>query len=88
MPKLMRVLRDLFMGPGNRWWCAGRFWSGLSFLAVFAAAGWNAAIGQPIDLGPGGLPGGLAALATAVAAFIFAKDRSHPGQAGSGQKEE
>jgi len=82
MPKL---IRDLLMGPGNRWWCAGRFWSGLAFLAVFAAAAWNAALGKEIDLGPSGLPGGLAALAAAVAAFIFAKDRASPHHPGEGR---
>lgn len=72
----MKFIRDLFMGIENRAWDAARFWGALAILSMFAAAGWNISLGLPIELGPTGFGGGLAAVCTAVAAWIYAKDRA------------
>lgn len=70
----MSVLRDLFAGPGNASWDLGRIIGTLAFLSVLAALAYTMAMGLPVDLGVTGFPGGLAAVITAIAAFIAAKD--------------
>ncbi len=72
----MKFLRDLFMGVGNTAWDIGRIGGGLAVLAMFAGAGWNVMLGLPIDLGPAGFGGGLAAVLGGAAAWIYAKDRA------------
>lgn len=72
----MKFLRDLFMGVGNANWDIGRIGGGLAVLAMFAAAGWNVSLGLPIELGPTGFGGGLAAVLGGAAAWIYAKDRA------------
>lgn len=72
----MKFLRDLFMGVGNQNWDIGRIGGGLAVLAMFAAAGWNVALGLPLELGPTGFGGGLAAVLGGAAAWIYAKDRA------------
>lgn len=65
---------DLFKGPGNVYWDLGRIIAALAVLAPIAAALWNVHLGKEIDLGPGGLSGGIAAILTAAAVLIAAKD--------------
>lgn len=69
-------VRDLLMGPNNLFWELGRFLATGGFLSLIGGQAWNMYLRQPIDLGPGGLGGGLAALFTAATAFILAKDHS------------
>lgn len=64
---------DLFKGPGNHYWDLGRIIAAIAVLAMFGGQLWNMHLKQPIDLGPGGLGGGLAAVVTACAAFLAAK---------------
>lgn len=68
----MRFLRDLFMGIGNQQWDLGRLMAFAAFVPMFGSVGWNAWLGQPVDLMA--LGGGLAAVITAAAALIAAKD--------------
>ncbi|HEY8593324.1 MAG TPA: hypothetical protein VIL42_10745 [Sphingomicrobium sp.] len=72
----MKLLRDLFMGVGNEHWDIGRIGGALSVLAMFGGAGWNISLGLPIELGPTGFGGGLAAVLGGAAAWIYAKDRA------------
>jgi len=67
-------LVDLFKGPGNVYWDLGRIIVFGSAALMTGAALWNIHLGKDIDLGPSGLGGGLAALLTAGAALIAAKD--------------
>ena len=50
----------------------GRITVGLAVAAEIAAAIWNVHLHQAIDLGPGGIGGGLAAIITAGAALLAA----------------
>lgn len=70
-------LRDLFFGPGNVYLDLGRVLSTIMAVALIGAQLWNMWLGKEVDLGPGGLGGGLAAVLTAAAALIAAKDLSH-----------
>lgn len=70
-------LKDLFYGPGNTYLDLGRIISTAVAIALIGAQLWNIHLGKEIDLGPGGLGGGLAALITAIAALIAAKDIAH-----------
>ncbi len=72
----MKFLRDLFMGVGNANWDIGRIGGALAVLSMFLAAGWNIALGLPIELGPTGFGGGLAAVLGGAAAWVYAKDRA------------
>lgn len=67
-------LRDLFFGPGNVYLDLGRILATITALALICAQAWNIYLGKEIDLGPSGLGGGLAAVLTAAAALIAAKD--------------
>jgi hypothetical protein len=72
----MKFFRDILMGIGNQNWDFGRLMGILSIFIMFAGAGWNVSLGLPLELGPTGFGGGLAAVVTASAALIYAKDRA------------
>lgn len=72
----MKFLRDLFAGIDNQHWDLGRILGFTAFLAMLGGAVWNILLGLPIDLGPTGFGGGLAAVVGAIAALIYAKDRA------------
>jgi hypothetical protein len=69
----MKRLKDLFYGPGNRYLDLGRVVAFAGVVASFTAAGWNAHLNQPFDLGPSGFLGGLALVIGASAALMTAK---------------
>lgn len=69
-------ITDLLKGPGNEAWDLGRIAVALGILVVISAAIWNMLLGLPIELGPTGLPGGMAAFYGGCAALIYAKDRA------------
>lgn len=84
MTRILSILRwlaarfkDLFYGPGNVYLDLGRILATATAAALIGAQFWNIYLGKEIDLGPGGLGGGLAALITAIAALIAAKDIAH-----------
>lgn len=68
----MKFLRDLFAGVGNEQWDLGRIMAFASMLPMFAGLWWNIMTGNPIDMLAMG--GGIAAVLTASAALIAAKD--------------
>ncbi len=70
------LFRDLFYGMGNAHAELARILGALAVIAMFSAAGWNMYLGLPIELGPTGFGGGLAAVMTASAAWTYAKDRA------------
>jgi len=72
----MKFIIDLFKGPDNQHWDLGRIIGFLAPTALVAGAIWNVMLGLPIDLGPTGFAGGIAAVVTACAALIYAKDRA------------
>lgn len=72
--KVALRLKDLFYGPANAYLDLGRILAALTSLALIGAQLWNIYLGKEIDLGPSGLGGGLAAVLTAAAALIAAKD--------------
>lgn len=72
----MKLIVDLFKGPGNLAWDLGRFVAFGAGVAMVAGQAWNIWLGLPIDLGPGGLGGGLGAVLAGQAALIFAKDKA------------
>jgi hypothetical protein len=73
---MKKFLKGLFYGPGNLDPDIGRIVGTLAVFSMFIAAGWNVSLGLPIELGPAGFGGGLAAVCTGVAAWIYAKDRA------------
>jgi hypothetical protein len=73
---LGKVFRDLFYGPGNDAADLGRIIGTLGVLMMLGGQAWNMALGLPLELGPTGLGGGLAAVIGASAALIYAKDRA------------
>ncbi len=75
--KKLKWLADLFKGPGNTYWDLGRIVTAFSVITLIGATVWNMRLGVPIDIGPGGLGGGLAAVITAAGVLIAAKDISH-----------
>lgn len=72
----MKFIIDLFKGPDNQHWDLGRIIGFLAPTALVLGAVWNVILGLPIDLGPTGFAGGIAAVVTACAALIYAKDRA------------
>lgn len=72
-------LKDLFYGPGNSNLDHGRVTAFLSFATIVAGLVHNIRLGQPIDLGPAGLPGGLALVLGALVVYLY-KDRHGVGQ--------
>lgn len=71
----MKLIKDWLKGPGNLWWDLGRGLALFGALMMLGGQVWNMWLGLPIELGPTGLGGGLAALYTASAGFIWAKDK-------------
>lgn len=71
-------LKDLFYAPGNKKLDNGRLAAFGSFVMVALAVAHNIRVGQPIDLGPTGLLGGLAALLAAVEIYLV-RDRKARG---------
>jgi hypothetical protein len=67
-------IRDLFMGPGNEHWDLGRIVAGFTNLAMVLSIVWNITLGLPLDIDKIGI--GVAAVLTACAALIYAKDRA------------
>jgi hypothetical protein len=72
----MKFLRDLFMNVGNANWDLGRIVGAIGIAMMLGGQAWNIALGLPIELGPTGLGGGLAAVLGGAAALIYAKDRA------------
>lgn len=66
-------LKDLFYGENNLHLELNRAFAGLAGFLMLAGMAWDIFKGQPIDLGPGGLGGGLAAVITASGLAISAK---------------
>jgi hypothetical protein len=66
-------LKDLFYGDSNLHLELNRAFAGLAGFLMLAGMLWDIHKGQPIDLGPGGLGGGLAAVITASGLAISAK---------------
>lgn len=75
-------LKDLFYGVGNNHLDHGRVAAFVSIAIMIRATFYNMSLGQPIDLGPSGLGGGLAAILTAAVIYMF-KERQRSGQEGS-----
>lgn len=71
-------LKDLFYTPGNLHLDHGRVAAFLCGAMMLAATVSNMLLRQPIDLGPAGLGGGLAALLGAAVIYMF-KDRQKGG---------
>lgn len=72
--RCIKFFADLWKGPGNAYWDLGRIAATISILSLIGGQLWNIHLGKEIDLGPGGFGGGLAALVTACAVLIAAKD--------------
>lgn len=72
--RIWSFIGDLFKGPGNAYWDLGRILSTIVAVALIGGQLWNIHLGKELDLGPTGLGGGFAAILTAAAAFIAAKD--------------
>ena len=72
-------LKDLLYDPTNLHLDPGRVAAWLSIALIVTAAIHNAHIHQPIDLGPTGLPGGLAGLLGALVIYLY-HDRRVNGQ--------
>lgn len=71
-------LKDLFYGPGNNHLDYGRLGAMIAFGSLIAAQIHNMHLKQPIDLGPAGLGGGLAAVLGALQFYLF-KERQRAG---------
>lgn len=72
----MKWFKDLLKGPGNLYWDLGRVLAFTAALMMLGGQAWNIWLGLPIELGPTGLGGGLAAVLGGMAALIFAKDKA------------
>jgi hypothetical protein len=72
----MKLIKDLFYGPGNLAADLGRIVGALAVAMMLGGQVWNIMLGLPIELGPTGLGGGLAAVLGGAAALIYAKDRA------------
>lgn len=72
----MKLIVDLFKGPGNIAWDLGRFVAFGAGVCMVAGQVWNIILGLPVELGPTGLGGGLGAVMAGQAALIFAKDKA------------
>ena len=66
------IFADLFAGVNNEAWDLGRILSFLAMLPLFISAGWNLWRGEAIDISSLGV--GIAAVVTACAVLIAAKD--------------
>lgn len=65
--------KDVFYDTDNEHLDGARVIAYLAIIAELAAVRHNMILKQTIDLGPGGLGGGLAAILTAAAGFLAAK---------------
>lgn len=72
----MKLIYDLFKGPGNLAWDLGRLIAFVASAMMLAGQVWNIWLGLPIDLGPTGLGGGIGAALAGIGALIFAKDKA------------
>ena len=72
----MKFVIDLLKGPDNLHWDLGRILSLASALSMIGGELWNVLLGLPLELGPTGFGGGLAAVLGGCAALIYAKDRA------------
>jgi hypothetical protein len=72
----MKWLKDLFYGPDNQALELGRVIAFFATFSMLLGALWNVLLGLPLELGPTGLGGGLAAVLGGAAALIYAKDRA------------
>lgn len=70
----MKFLKDLFYGHGNAAADLGRIIGFLLIVAMIGAELWNIHLGLPIEIDKLGV--GFAAVTTAIAALIYAKDRA------------
>ncbi len=70
----MKLLRDLFMGPGNTAWDLGRFMAAGSFVSLVGVQIHALIIGQTLDVLQFGTA--LAAVLGGAGAFIAMKDRA------------
>jgi hypothetical protein len=70
----MKLIKDILFDATNQSLDVGRLIGVISVLSVLVAAAGNFYRGQAIDLGPTGLPGGLATILAAAALYIM-KDR-------------
>lgn len=68
-------LKDLLYDPGNNHLDNGRVMAFVATAALLAGEIHNILLKQAIDLGPGGLGGGLGAVLTAAVVYVI-KDRS------------
>jgi hypothetical protein len=66
--------KDLWYGPGNDHLDSGRVLAWIAVTSLIAGQVQDIYLRQPIDLGPGGLGGGLAAVVGALGVYLF-KDR-------------
>ena len=72
----MKLIKDLLKGPTNAYWDLGRILALVAALMMLGGQVWNIRLGLPLELGPTGLGGGLAAVLGGMAALIFAKDKA------------
>jgi hypothetical protein len=72
-------LKDLLYTPGNDHLDVGRVTALGASALLTGAAIYNMTLHEPIDLGPGGLGGGLAGILTAAVIYIY-HDRKDGGQ--------
>jgi len=77
LPRFIRhfgtFLKDLFYNTDNEHADLPRILAFSAIVAEFVGEWHNIKLKQPLDLGPGGLGGGLAAILTAAAAYLAAK---------------
>ena len=73
---MRKFLKDLFYGPGNTAADLGRIIGAFGVLMMLGGQVWNVMLGLPLELGPSGLGGGLAAVIGGAAALVYAKDRA------------
>lgn len=64
-------LKDLLYGPGNDHLDIGRVTALVALVSLIGATVANIRMHQAIDLGPGGLGGGLGAVLTAAVVYIY-----------------
>jgi hypothetical protein len=74
----MKLLKDILFDATNSSLDVGRIIGVVSVLSVLVAAVGNYLHGKEIDLGPTGLPGGLATILAAAALYII-QDRKQAG---------
>lgn len=83
---VIKFLKDLFYGHNNEAADLGRILGFFGVLGVLASVGWNMSLGLPLDIDKIGIA--LAAVLTAAAALVYAKDRARTEAAVAGVLEE